>query len=291
MKHIVMLLCCVFFFCFPTTVLAHLPGQQSFFKINESYTTLYPVPSSSLPDFILPQDSAPKSFLIGESIAFAIDTTRLPMMSDATLAKSRFQWDFGDGKTFEGLETTHEYEKMGSYILQIWVDDGSGGAPILLQSILLNVIPDAFYKLPKAIISVNGKTSIDSLTDPLTFSFARPLIFDVSKSIIPSGIASIQWDLGDMHASSQKSLQYQYKNDLRIVFPVLRIKDKNGFIADTFIQLNNGEYDNEEQSQANPSKSFQKVITQYALMLIGVIGMVLVGIILVLFVKKSKQKA
>ena len=268
---------------FPAPVLAHMLGQQSFFKMNDVYTSLYHVPSTSLENFVLPQDSAPQKYLINEEISFEIDTTKLPMMSNATLATTQFQWNFGDGQQFEGLKTTHAYTRMGSYILQIYADDGSGTSPILLQSLLVIIIPDKAYRLPKAIIRINDVLSKDSLTDPLSFSFANPLFFDGSKSTSPVPITSFQWDFGDMNTAGEKSIRHTYKDDLRIVFPVLRIKNKDGFISDTFVQINNSLYDSAVTTKKNNSQGrIQTLIKDYGILFLT-IGILTIGTVILLF--------
>lgn len=283
MKFAIYFLLFLFLCIFPQNVLAHFPGQQPFFKIDDVYTPLYPVPSTSLTDFVLPQDISPKAFIVGEPIEFAIDTTQLPMVSEEALQDMKFQWDFGNTALFEGLETTYAYPKMGSYILQIFADDGS--TPVLMQSVLINILPDKEYVLPKAVILVNGKQSTDPLSEPLLFSFADMLLFDGSKSTSSNDITSYFWDFGDMSSSKQKKVGYLYKDDLRIVFPVLRITDKNGFISDAFIQVDNTAYENMTDVQNDKKKESN------ALYIFGIGVIVIIGVIIVTMIKYRKNKA
>ena len=87
-----------------------------------------------------------------------------------------------------------------------------------------------------------------------------------------------------MNSSKQKKVRYAYKDDLRIVFPVLRITDKNGFIADAFVQINNTAYENTEGSQKKMKKDSNGVL------LLGIGGVVLVGAIILVTIKYRKYK-
>ena len=48
--------------------------------------------------------------------------------SDADGDNLSYSWDFGDGNTGEGVNTTHVYSKPGTYSCTLTVDDNSGAA-------------------------------------------------------------------------------------------------------------------------------------------------------------------
>lgn len=218
---------------------AHLAGQPPFFKINGEYALLYPVPLTSLSDFPLPQDLAPARYLINESISFELDIKRLPAPPQV-VEKTKFNWDFGDNTSAHGLLAKHTYSKMGSYILKIYADDSTTPSPQLLESALINIVPAQDYPLPKAIILVDGKESTDPLTDILSFPFGKNIHFDAGKSYSKNAkIISYFWDFGDQTSSQEKETDHYYPKDLTQTFPLLRIKDSNGFISDNFIELQN----------------------------------------------------
>src|SRR5574337_885091 len=135
----------------------HLAGQPPFLKVNGVYAQLYPVPVTSLYNFDLPQDQPPDNYLVNQPINFELDKGRLPAPSEV-IDKTKFDWDFADGSHDQGLKTSHIYTKMGSYILKIYADDNTTPKPQLIESVLINVLPDKSYQLPKAIIKVNGQT-------------------------------------------------------------------------------------------------------------------------------------
>src|SRR5262245_33334397 len=114
----ILIVCFLFFLIVPPRVSAHLVGQPPFFKINNEYSILYPVPTTSLADFNLLQDIATKSFLINQNLNFDIDTSQLPIPQEV-IKQTVFDWDFGDGSKGSGLKNTHAYAKMGSFILTV----------------------------------------------------------------------------------------------------------------------------------------------------------------------------
>jgi len=247
-----------FGFIIPSNVSAHLAGQPPFFKINGTYSGYYPVYSTSLSSLTLPQDLAPDKYLVNQPIEFEIDTKQLQkVVPEEVIGKTKFIWDFGDGEKREGVKNTHIYTKMGSYILTIHADTSAiekDIPPQLLQSVLLNVLPHKDYKLPQSVIMVNGKTSKDPITDVLSFEFKEKLHFDAYRSTAPSSsIVSYFWDFGDGQSDIQKVIEHSYTKDLQIVFPLLRIKDQNGFISDSFVEISNALL----QTQNNPLKAAQ----------------------------------
>jgi hypothetical protein len=223
----------------PASASAHLAGQPPYFRIDGQYSPLYPVPLTSLSDFPLPQDMAPGTYLINQNLHMDMDITRLPAPPDV-VKKTQFSWDFGDGDKGAGLSQDHTYKKMGSYILTIKAFDGTTPAPQLLESVLINVLPDWNYKLPVAVIKVEGQQSKDPLTDILRMPLGRSLHFDASSSKADSSrIVSYFWDFGDQKSSSQVTEDHSYTKDTTQIFPVLRVKDANGFIADNFVEVEN----------------------------------------------------
>ncbi len=221
-------------------VSAHTIGQPPFFKINGVFSNLYPIPTSSVEGFNLPQDLAADNFLVGQTLNFELDSAKMPAPKEV-IDQTQFFWEFGDGTTGNGLKNSHRYPKSGSYILAIKAQYKTDPTPQLIQSVMLNVLPNKDYKLPQAVIKVNGKIIKDPLADIIKTNFNREITLDGSSSIAGSGkIVSYQWDLGDTQTSTKARLTHQYDSQLNQVFPVLRVKDENGLISDQFIELENG---------------------------------------------------
>ena len=255
---------------------AHLPGQMPFFRINGVYSTLYPVLVSSVPDFVLPQDSAPDVYLVNTPIEFEIDVSMLPFPPEIA-SNSSFLWDYGDGTTGVGLKNTYAYQNIGSYILSIDIQDPTG-ATQLLQSVVLNIVPDKGYKLPRATITVNGKVVKDPLVDTVNIDQAEEVMLTANTSEASTDIVEYYWDLGDREQANGQTVIHNYNIEEWMFFPVLRIKDKNGFIADTFVQINNGIEDtSEKKGLLDDTKSRSLLMISG-----GIAGIIAVGVFLLL---------
>lgn len=100
--------------------------------------------------------------------------------------------------------------------------------------------PISSYKLPKSIITVNGWHSRDPLTDIFTNRFNNTILLDGSESRPGSGrIVEYFWDLGDTRSEKEIKVTHSYTESFPIVFPLLRVKDENGFISDSFVEIDN----------------------------------------------------
>jgi hypothetical protein len=235
MKRIFIILILVIFCLLPPVTHAHMVGQPPFFQVNGDFTDFYPVPTTSLNDFNLPQDIAPKNFLAGETINFEIDESQLPVLPEV-VKDTKFLWDFGDGERSEGLKNSHAYKKMGSYIVSIEAQYQQE-QPQIIQTTLVNIVPDHSYKLPQAKLLVNGVEARDPLIDIIKVDFKKEVKFDSSKS--EGNIKSITWDFGDGKSGNEPKPTYKYEIEISQLFPVLRVIDENGFISDTYVQLEN----------------------------------------------------
>lgn len=257
-------------------VSAHIPGQPAFFKVNNVYSNFYNVPSTSLSNFVLPQDQAPGVYLVGDKIDFQIDIGRLGVPPDA-VRKIKYTWDYGDGTKGEGSSTNHIYKKMGTYVLTVHADDGQAPTSQLLESAAVNIVPDKNYKLPKAILYANGETSNDPLKDVLKLSFDQSLNFDGSQST--GDIVSYFWDFGDQQSASGKSQTHKPTLSSNMIFPLLQVKDKNGFISTAYVQINN--------TPGQTSKTAASAKPNSLVLLSAVGGFAIIIILLVYFVGRG----
>lgn len=124
--------------------------------------------STSLVDFNLPQDLAPENYVVEQKLDFEIDTNVLPVPKEI-IVKTKFRWDFGDSGSAAGLSNSYTYTKAGAYFLEIYAEYESVIGEQLFQSVLVNVLPDARYKLPEGQIAVDGKVPKDPLVDVINF--------------------------------------------------------------------------------------------------------------------------
>lgn len=264
---------------YPVSSFAHSIGQPPYFKVNGIFTDYYNVPTTSLPDFRLPEDAAVGIFLVNEEINFEIDTEALPL-PDQIIRETKFLWDFGDGTVGEGLNNKHTFNKPGTYFVAIKADSGQGFEPQSLQSTAINIVPDKNYVLPKAIIEVNNQGADDPLLDIVDVNFKKEIYFDASKTNKGSGeISEYFWDLGDQTSRVGANFKYKYSENPYTVFPVLRIKTSDGFISDAFIQI---------KDEAAFDDSFEDKITNLDWRFLAaavVISILLAGILTVIISK------
>lgn len=294
-KFLLVILLLITYYFSPTPALAHLSGQPPYLKINGQYTNLYPVLVSSASNFNLPQDLSSGTFTTGQKIDFVMETDKLPAPPEI-VKKTKFTWDFGDGSTkTSGLSASHIYNRMGSFIQTIYADDGTVPEPQLLSSVLINILPDPNYKLPQPLIYVNGVSPSDPLTEPLKFDLSKTLLFDGSKSVPGTGkIISYSWDLGDGTTQDKASFSFQYSIQINQTFPVLRVKDENGFIADTYVELETG---NPIENNAIIRKTSTKLTdsnflfsTGNILIGIGVLAMLILIVVITLKKRRLAKK-
>lgn len=274
MKKIILLIVAIFLLL-PNTVSAHMVGQPPFFKINGEYSDLYPVPTSSITNFNLPQDIAKQNHLVGENLNMEMDVNQLPILPEV-IDNTRFDWDFGDGFKASGLKNSHSYSKAGSYVLTIMAAYRTD-EPQLIQSTLINILPDKNYQMPQAKIIANNQTSKDPLIDIIKADFTQTIKFSSSDSIAKDGVSEYLWDFGDGQTSNDPNPTHTYDQEAFQVFPVLRVKDQNGFIHDTYIQLENS---NDESNKAsflsNTNNNFWPFIAIGATAVLGVTGLLVV---------------
>ena len=215
----------------PTTALAHNESQPHFFKVNGNYLDHYPIKSTSLPDFILPQEISP-ALLVNEPITFQIEKNNIPL-PDKKSSDNSFTIDFGDGQKFKGIQTEHTYLEVGSYILTISVKPILAQKEIVFDRVLINIVPDKNYQLPKATIKVNGvPTEAETIID-----FRNQVSIDGTDSKSSNQIVNYFWDLGDGVSKDSSKLDHTYANYNFGANLLLRVKDQKGFIADTTVRL------------------------------------------------------
>ncbi len=212
-------------------------GGPPFVKLNDLMTQAYPVQVSSVADFSLPQEIAPVNFRVGESISFEIDKQSLGLFASYP-ENTVFRWDLGDGTKADGLKLSHTYIKGTSYLITInaLVEDNE---PQLIETFLLNVLPNYNYELPKPVIRANSQQSKDPASDAIEADLAKGVTFSADKSISGSAkIVSYYWDLGDGQTSTDAAVSHSYSPLAGTTLqPMLRLTDANGFYVDSYIWL------------------------------------------------------
>lgn len=89
--------------------------------------------------------------------------------SDPDGDKLTYQWKYGDGKgaTFRFPVATHRYNKVGSYTVNLTVDDGRGGtdstSAVVLVSSLQVIQGDVLFDIDKSVIKAKGREVLDRI--------------------------------------------------------------------------------------------------------------------------------
>jgi len=99
--------------------------------------------------------------------------------TDGDDANLRYRWDFGDGRTAEGIEVTHTFQKSGRYIITLTVDDGRGQS----NSVQKTTHEFRLFRYPTA------RFDAPAVAEP-----NKPIYVDARKSFAPDGkIALYKW--------------------------------------------------------------------------------------------------
>jgi len=109
---------------------------------------------------------------------------------------TNWDWDFGDGKTSNHKNVTHNYRSAGNYTVSL-VAMNSAGSNSTVKTGYINVTAEATTKAPVAKFSAN-RTEGDK---PLAVRFT-----DASKNIPTSW----DWDFGDSGSSTDQNPIHQY---------------------------------------------------------------------------------
>lgn len=248
-------------------------GLPAFFKINDKLAISNPLQQFGITasSFLIPQDFAPELYTVNQPISFVIDQKPLEaVIPPDLLEKTTYTWEFGDGTKAEGLQNTHTYKKIGSYILvlTITINDGSGSSTKFIDSFLLNVVPNKNYnKLPTAVITLNGEQLLTAAKAIQDENLKHTITFDASHSQASSDIIQYFWNFGDGETSTQKVVKHTYKKDAYFETVVLRVKDKNGFISDAFV----GVRDNSQDPAEKKKQTTHMLITTGLSILAGLI--------------------
>jgi len=225
---------------FPSSSSAHSVNQPPFVYINSTATGYYPVGYASLPHLNLPQDLSPVRPVVGEVVQISLDTNVLPILPEE-LSYLSFHWDFGDRMSDVGTSFQHTYTTAGPKLITLSSTDSRTKAkPQLLDTILINVLPNKEYTLPTPVISMNGVESIAANNDTLQADFSKKVTLDATHSSKgTSEITTYTWDLGDQQLTHGLTVIHSYNPGISLVNPVLRVTDSEGFYVDTIAQISN----------------------------------------------------
>ncbi len=216
-------------------VQAHMGGGPPFLKINDTYAQTNPYYQGQL-TLTIPQDNAPKSYLVGRPIQLAIDVNALTKQTTIPpefARKLTFRWYVATGDNFDVVSKEYKYEsavtytfpKPQSYLIIIEAKAPSDTDYITLDTVQLNVLPASSYKLPDVSVVV-GTQHADPQKSVLLVSQTR---FDQSVTS-----EKYLWDFNDGKLSHGLRVERTFDaiNDYGIGMIYHRVIDDKGFIAD-----------------------------------------------------------
>lgn len=206
-----------------------------FVQVNNSYVIHNPIPVSGSEPLEITHEVSPQNFSVLKEIGFKVDTLELHKPVDWRKSAS-FSWDFGDGTKTAGPQAKHTYKKSGSFFVTLFakIDDND---PQVITKFTLNILPMPNYQLPVAQIQLNEASPSSS---QVFAPFSNEFSFDASKSKTGSAaIAEYFWDFGDGETAYMPQVKHKFDARHYNSFVVLRVKDANGFISDSYIEIVN----------------------------------------------------
>lgn len=131
------------------------------------------------------ETASPSPTDVGQAVAFAATV-------NGGASPYTFSWSFGDGSGSSAQSPSHAYAGAGTYAVDLWVNDSSGGSQHLTDSVTVNAVPTA---------------SATASTDALDVG---QLVAFTGSSTGGTGSATYSWDFGDGTHSSVSSLGHAY---------------------------------------------------------------------------------
>lgn len=264
---------------FPSSAFAHV-SNESVFTVNGKPADVNKSQELRENLFNLPPDSdqAPENYLIHETLTFETETAHLAF-DQKTIENTNYSWNFGDGTkeiTQKGATTySHAYEKIGTFNLRVYADyDGKGKR--LVQSLLLNILPDASYILPQAAILIDNNLI---KTPSLDIALGDTHVFKAATITSPtSRIVSYEWDFDDGTTNNKESTEHKFQLPQYSAAVALRITDENGFYSDTVVNL--------ENNGANEPPIPGNLKVKY----VAALGVAVISLVVLFVVFKKKKK-
>lgn len=138
--------------------------------------------------------SGPSNGLVGTALNFSGSSS-----SDSDGTITSYSWDFGDGTTGSGVDTSHTYNAAGTYQVTLTVVDNDGLTGQDTQSVVIDQI----------IIINEPPTPV--LNGPTTGQVGASLSFDANGSTDSDGqIVGYLWDFGDGIGGNGPAVSHTY---------------------------------------------------------------------------------
>jgi len=186
--------------------------------------------------------------------------------TDSTSVKGKivgYSWDFGDGSDLqEGRSVTHVFEKEGTYIVMLTVEEDSGKTAKTTADVEVQKVssaPEAKFTSDPAY--TQDKDGNKSLQGVLPFKVK----FDASDSIDQDkDIVGYQWDFNGDGVSEQEGKKAEYTFDkagnYQVIVTVMDSEDQKGTAK---LAVNVAEPGVKAMINANPSEGTVPLIVQF----------------------------
>ncbi len=201
----------------PGTYLVKLTVTDNSGKLNYEKIVITVTNPAPVASFFM-DDDAP---VAGDEVSFTATGSYDP---NGTIVS--YEWDFGDGSTGTGEETTHTYSEIGYYIAVLTVTDNDGATTVVRHAVDVHEDtgtcgsggcggPD----IPLAVI-----TGLPSCSGGQTGVAVQ---FDGSASRAADGvIVSYRWEFGDGQTGSGERVTHTYQQSGRYVVTLTVTDDK-----------------------------------------------------------------
>jgi len=144
--------------------------------------------------------------------------------SDSTGTITEYNWNFGDGQTATGKQTSHVFQTIGTYTVQLTVKDNQG---LRATTTHLVSVTKPENQLPTAKIAASPTSGLAPLT----------VDFDGTLSSDPDGqIAHYLWNFGDGQTSTDATTAHTYTQGGSFT-ATLTVTDNDGGMASATIAI------------------------------------------------------
>lgn len=217
---------------FPKNVNSHAGHGPPAIKVNGQLVQTpnpYNFTTTKIP---IAGEFAPENYLVDKEISFEIDKSLL-VYTPEVISQAEFRWNLGEEKNkyLSGYSHKYTYTKTGSYVITVEVSTDKTNYS-LFASFQVNIVPEVGYKLPIAKIATVGKN----------YKTGKPITFQAQPETDPStSVKSYFWELelGTDKTSDKPAVSrvFEQQGELGLFDAVfLRITDKNGLFADTYVE-------------------------------------------------------
>lgn len=203
-------------------------------------TTVFTVSDNRAPDaaFVVSPTSGAKNTV------FVFDATT---SSDPDGTVKQYKWNFGDGKSGNGITAKHQFAAAGKFDVTLTVTDNDGGSAAATKSVTV----------------AEGQAPVAKFTvTPSSGGVGTKFSFDASASTDDGQIVSYRFDFGDGSAASGVAPTHAYTKD-GLFHVVLTLKDNDNLSSALSKDLRVEKFD-EGKNVADIQKLLERFFKRFA---------------------------